>query len=100
MKSFTLICLLGMVFGVIIDNCVLAKQICRCLSNYHVSSINNVERESTRACGNACWPRFYCYDYLFELYCEVTDKHTAELSRCCQDYSPEIIGISCQRIAD
>lgn len=93
MKEFLLICLLA--FTVIIDKSVLAKQICMCTIN-PISTPESMHQLAAQS----CQPEFYCYKYLSQFYCEVTNDRHVKFQKCCLDYSPEITGTWCKEIPD
>lgn len=89
MKSFSLIWLLFVVFGVIIDNPVLAKQICPCS-----------REEYTITAGDACMGKLHCYVWWSFYYCEVTKDRNMAFETCCKDAGQTVSGISCHDISD
>lgn len=90
--------MLVVVFGVIMNDSVLAKkQICRC--NVRFGKVNDLEG-LINAAAKSCQHRFYCYQWFFKFYCEVTVDDRPIFQECCKAYSDEIIGTWCREIYD
>lgn len=83
-----------MVFGVIINNSVLAKKfICRCEPNS-----NEVLYETLKNAAKSSPTNFYCYDYFGSFSCEMYTSERPEFEESCMKYDPDIMGTFCRWI--
>lgn len=95
MKSLAFMCLLVVVIEVVIDNSVMAKQICRC-HDVNIGGRINVAGKATYRCGKI--DGLYCYTYFFDSYCEATDDQRPILDECCKTFSSFSEGTICRDI--
>lgn len=84
MKPYSLMCLLLVLIGGI--SVLAKKQICRC----QVEGNDSLDERGWFA-GEFCQYRFYCYQWAFHFYCEVTNGDKALFTSCCKDYGKDII---------
>lgn len=93
MKSLPLVCLL--VFGVIINNAVLAKEICTCVPFEGIGDADQLHRLAM----NNCKPKFYCYNWAVTFYCEVPNGQMQVMEDCCKA-NAAIQKVFCKEISD
>lgn len=97
MKSFSVICLLVVVFGVMNVNSVSPdkKQICRCDVPFgQLDQMDILVESATKSIQD----RFYCYKWAFDFFCEVTDNDRPLFETRCKAYDENITGTWCREI--
>lgn len=92
MKSLLLVCLVVVIYGVFVDNSVLAKTICRCDTMFPMQDM--FYSNPTKACTSG----FYCYHYFFTFFCEVNRYAQKRFDACCIEQSERTTGIRCSII--